>query len=468
MVFALFFAQLTATAQDWLGVTKNGAQFEEQSRSLGTDAAGNTYIAGFFIEQTNFGLGNVTAYGGDGSDIYLAKYGPTGTLLWMKRAGGTEDDFAYDIEVDAAGNSFVIGHFQETATFGTQTVTSAGVYDVFVAKYNTAGDVQWVQRYGGASSDLGYSIALDPSGNLFVSGNYMTTTAFGSVSMTSAGGYDAFIAKLDASGNTLWAKSGGGILNENANQIATDPSGNCMVTGNFMHTATFDGQTVTSAGNGDIFVAKYNSTGAIQWLKRAGNFREDAGYGIGTDNLGNIYVSGFYQEPTTYEGIALTNSGFYDIFLAKYAPTGTIEWVQRAGGALYDNSWGLFVEPAGNVYLAGYFQGTANFGSFAVNSNGAQDIYIAKYSSAGTTLWAKSAGGLQYDNAFAIEVTAAGNSHITGFFSYLGRQLRFVHGAPEPRLRRGGSGRAKPEHLQRYFGNAGQFAATRPHIQLVG
>ena len=174
----------------------------------------------------------------------------------LASAGGTSYDEGNGIAVDASGNVYVTGSYNGTATFGTTTKTSAGGYDIFVAKYNSSGTLQWVQSAGGTSYDYGRGIAVDASGNVYVTGYYEGTATFGTTTKISAGGHNIFVAKYNSSGALQWVQSARGTLYDIGSDIAVDGSGNVYVTGRYQGTATFGNNSLTSAGATDIFVAR--------------------------------------------------------------------------------------------------------------------------------------------------------------------------------------------------------------------
>jgi len=160
------------------------------------------------------------------------------------------------IATDSSGNCYVTGHFQGTATFGSITLTNSGNHDIFIAKLDPNGNFLWVKRADGGNREYGYGIATDGNGNCYVTGYFEGTATFGSTTLTSNGGQDIYITKLDSSGNFLWAQKAGGTEWDNGYGIAIDSSGNCYVTGIFNGTATFGSTTLTSNGGQDIFIAK--------------------------------------------------------------------------------------------------------------------------------------------------------------------------------------------------------------------
>ena len=338
--------------------------------------------------------------------------------LWAKKAGGTGSDWGYGIAVDTSGNSYVTGYFQGTATFGSTNLTSNGGYDIFVAKLDSSGNWLWAKKAGGTSDDEGHGIAVDASGNSYVTGFFGGSASFGSTTLISNGNYDIFITKLDSNGNWLWAKNAGGPNYDSGCGIAFDTSGNSYVTGTFYSSADFGSTTLTSYGDYDIFIAKLDSSGNWFWAKNAGGTNVDIGYGIAVDTSGNSYVIGYFESgivifgPTTY----LISSGYSDLFIAKLDSSGYCLWAQKAGGTSDDYGYGIVVDASGNSYVTGYFDSDATFGSIILYNNRYYDIFIAKLDSSGNWLWATKAGGIYYDCGTGIVVDTTRNSYVTGFF----------------------------------------------------
>ena len=237
--------------------------FSVLGRDVSTDAAGNIYVIGHYGHH-NFG-GSITfaattlpTFGG--TDIFIAKYDPNGTFLWARHAGSSNTDFGRRIATDGSGDSVIVGSFQSMAVFGSTTLSSAGSFDVFVAKYDTNGSLLWGNRAGGTDEDRGTSVALDNSGNFSITGSFRATADFGSTMLTSVGANDIFVAKYDASGNVLWAgRAGDATPIDDADYgfgVTVDDVGSSFVTGKFQGTAGFGSEILTSLGGEDIFVAK--------------------------------------------------------------------------------------------------------------------------------------------------------------------------------------------------------------------
>ena len=325
-------------------------------------------------------------------------------LVWAKRAGGTSVDFGFGIAVDGSGNSYVTGRFGGSATFGpgeSNETTLTGADGIFVAKYDASGDLVWAKRAagGGTGSDVGFGIAVDGSGNSYVTGHFFGSATFGpgeinETTLTTAGFFsDIFVAKYDASGDLVWAKRAGGTRTDSGNGIAVDGSGNSYVTGLFEDSATFgpgesNETTLTGAGSDDladdIFVAKYDASGDLVWAKRAGGTSIDFGEGIAVDGSGNSHVTGQLRGSATFgpgetNETTLTTAGFFsDIFVAKYDASGDLVWAKRAGGTSFDFGSGIAVDGSGNSYVTGGSSGLATFGPGETNETTLTNLRTAE------------------------------------------------------------------------------------------
>jgi hypothetical protein len=246
------------------------------------------------------------------------------------RAGGTSRDDGKGIAVDSSGNSHVTGVFTDTATFGTttHTSTSKGIPDLFVAKLDTTGTFIWAQAAGGTAGVNDSGIALDSSGNSHVTGTFSGTATFGATSVTSQGSSDVLVAKLDAAGMFKWARAAGGTALDVGTGIAVDSSGNSYVTGYFGGSsgkaATFGTTTLSSTGWLDVFVARLDATGTkFTWAMAAGGTSWDKGNGIAVDGAGNSYVTGLFQGTAKLGTTSLTSKGSQDVFVARVDKSGT-------------------------------------------------------------------------------------------------------------------------------------------------
>ena len=368
------------------------------------DAAGNLYLTGNFQGTVDFdpgsGIANLTAtdfY----DDIFVQKMDASGNFLWAKAFGGVEYDGGNSISVDATGNVYTTGYFQETVDFdpgtGNVSLTSAGSSDIFVQKMNASGDFLWAKAFGGTSSDGGVSICVDASGNVYTVGSFQGIADFdpgtGNVSLTSAGSSDIFVQKMSASGFFLWAKAFGGISSDGGVSICVDASGNVYTTGYFQGTVDFDPGAGTvnqsSAGSDDIFIHKMDATGNFQWVEAFGGIYSDNAHYVNVDAVGNIYTAGSFAETVDFDpgtGTAnLSSVGSNDVFIQKIDGSGNFLWVKAFGGTDFDEANSSSLDASGNIYTTGDFAGTVDFDpgpgtAFLSSIEYSEDIFVHKMS----------------------------------------------------------------------------------------
>ena len=386
------------------------------SYALFTDKEGNNYIAGGFTDTLNVGSTILISKGS--YDIYLLKYNTNGDLIWAIQAGGNDSDEAYGIASDASGNLYLTGYFSETANFSGTQVKSKGYRDFFVAKYSSNGELVWVRNGDGNNEAFGTAITADRNGNVFVSGIFKDTMNIGNLEFISKGNEDVFIVRYNKSGEVVWSTTGGGNMADKSTSIITDFNGNVYVTGDFERIAKFNQKEIVSSGKKDIFIAKYNNDGVIQWLKREGSATgDDHASSIALDNSENIYITGYFSGLAKFGISKLKNIGSDDIFLVKYNPDGGLIWVKQTGGKGNKHARALILDKDGNIYVTGVFNVDFTFAENNIKNLGEWDIFILKYNQAGQMISGTQIGGTGYDKPYGIGIDGLSNIYTIGFFN---------------------------------------------------
>jgi len=344
-----------------------------------------------------------------------------GQYIWAKAEGLWEYDYGYGITTDNTGNVYVAGKYEMNgAIFSGTPISCAGNHDIFVAKYDPAGTMQWIRTAGGYTGDYAEALSCDGS-YLYVSGEiegYGNTISFpgSTITLQCVGDNDAFLCKYDLNGNLLWARSEGALLSEKAIGNTYDSDGNIYICGYFSDNTKFNGVTHTGAGGRDIYLAKYDQNGVFQWIQYAGSSGRDEAKSIKCDASGNVYICGMYSNGANFSGQVVNSpNGYYNAFLAKYNSSGTLQWIQTGGGDYDEVAWSLALDNTNRIYVTGEFNASANFGTHQIITSGNADVFIAAYDTDGAIVWIKKAGGPLIDRARGIGCNGI-NVYLTGQF----------------------------------------------------
>lgn len=427
IILTVIFISVNAQAPSWEWAKKIGSDGEEKGFCTKTDPSGNVYVAGYFDSQSvqlgGVYYSNFSLLGGT-KDIFIAKYNTAGNVLWAKTIGHSEDDYATSITTDNFGNVYVTGNFSSSMlSFGGTTVfnSSVGSNDVFVVKYDSMGNLLWATEFGNSNWEFSNSITCDNSGNVYITGSYKGNLFSG---MTNLGLDDVFIIKYNTAGNLIWAKSAGGNLNDISFGITCDNSDNIYVTGRYNSSVfNFGTFTLNNLGSGDAFIAKLDTMGNVLWLNALANVGSEAGQGIATDVSGNVYVTGFTSSPIITSGaITLigtdTSTVNNDYFIVKYDSLGNIIWGNRAGGSLNESSTSASTDANGYIYVTGHYSSDSiTLGTLTLNNAaGANNfsVFITKYEPSGNVIWAKSAGNSGDSYGFSVTLDYLGNIYLVG------------------------------------------------------
>lgn len=367
------------------------------------------------------------------------------TFDWAKRMGNVNDDKGNKITSDSNGNIFIVGTFTDTVDFdpgpGVSNLIPIGYTDIFVSKFDGSGNLIWAKQFGGSVHDGATGIAVDATGNVYATGNFANTSDFdpgaGIFNLTSAGGLDVFILKLDASGNFVWARQLGGSqvssLGDDGKSIAVDKAGNVYTAGRFEFLADFDPGpgvfNLTAAGNfSDVFVSKLNAQGNFVWAKKWGSAaNSDWINTISVDDSANVYATGsFYGNVDFDPGTGtfnMTPGGLSGVYVSKLDSTGSFKWAKqfsKQGGFLLD-AGDLTLDNQGFIYTTGSFSGTVDFNPGTATNNitagSGLNSFICKLNSSGIYVWAKGFGGTGEVSSLAITTDIFGSVYTTGWFN---------------------------------------------------
>jgi hypothetical protein len=325
----------------------------------------------------------------------------------------TKNAYGQSVAVANDGNVIVAGGFTGAVDFGGGPVSSFGSNDIFVAEYSTSGIYQWARHFGNTGSNYAYGVAVDSTGNVFVTGAFQGTVDFGSGPLTSSGSYDIFVAKYSSSGVNLWSKRFGGSSSacDYGYGISVDNNGNVLLTGFFSETVNFGGGTLTFSGYGpnNVFVAKLSGlNGSYIWAKNFPiNNGTNIGYSIATDSSGNVFVTGVFQGGINFGGSTLMSIGMNNFLLKLAGSNGAYLWSKTFVSTGNDYSYSVSVDSGNDVVMTGYFMGSINFGGGTLSGlDSVSNGFLAKFSGVdGSHLWSKGyvAGNGCYGNGVATD-----------------------------------------------------------------
>ncbi|WP_437997557.1 SBBP repeat-containing protein [Sorangium sp. So ce185] len=382
---------------------------------IAVDGDGSTIIAGNF--DGSLDIGGARLVGHETDDIFVIKLGPSGAPVWSKSFGDDNIQHVQRISTDADGNVLLIGHFRGTIDLGGGPLVSAGARDIFVAKLDPSGRHVWSKRFGGAHDQLGRGIAADRDGNVLIAGTLWGSVDFGGGMMKSAGWDDLFVAKLDRSGEYLWARTYGDEETQEASDLTVDGQGNVVVTGYALGVVDFgDGPTV-GAGMPDAILVKLDRDGSTLWSHRFGDDGTQLGHSVGVDDEGSVVMAGAARGSIDFPDKSFHSAGGYDLYVAKFNAAGELLWHRQFGDAQDQSSIAISIDRAGAVLLTGSFEGSLDFGCSPLVSAGKTDAFAAKLDPYGDTLWSWAMGDTDSQAGMGISGARGGGVIVTGVVS---------------------------------------------------
>lgn len=372
-----------------------GTTLEDIGYGLAVDNSDNVLVAGI----THGDLDGETNLGA--SDVFITKYASNTTRVWTRLVGSSDTDYARGVAIDSNNNIYVTG-FTNGTSFDGQTIDapSAG----FLTKFDTSGNRVWTQLISTSVSSSSYAVITDSSNNIYVTGR----TTGDLDGETNAGSYDIFIVKFDINGSRLWTRLLGTTSSETAYGITIDKSDNVYLTGSTEGVLGIDPSPGDPSINADVFIAKYDSSGILDWVSQLGTSGTEWGKGIAVDVNGNINVVGkiyFLSFPDN------SANGGYDAFIARLDADGNTQWIRQFGTTDHDSANSVITDSVGNAYITGYLDS-----AYFTDDNEGHNIILAKYDNSGTQVWVvQDNGGYNWGNqGLSVAMNSVDNIFLTG------------------------------------------------------
>lgn len=432
--YTLFFSN--CWGQTWGASTFS--QTTNEAADIEVNNLNESYVAGYFSGQTSFSPANSFSATQGNTDAYIAKYSPTGAVVWIKQFGGLSADRAIDLAVGPDQNIVVTGQFFGSVTFGATTlVSTANSKDIFIVKLDPAGNVIWARKEGGSLPENAYKLTIDNLNNVILTGEYQGVASIGANTFTStndpgtgAPSFDLFISKYNSGGTPIWSLSGYADYDDRGLSVAVDAQNNIFFTGQFSDTLNFVSNTYNNNGMNVGFLCKLNPAGQVQFFHLM-----KAGYTLPYDvevNQSNepIVVGDFLGNMLYYDqngSNSIQNPYDKQIFVLKTSNTGQYTWSHTLGSTNELSAKAVSIDPGNNIFVTGYFKcdlsqiqdSTENI----FNSVGFKDPYLLKVSNGGSRMYIKQFGSKLDDEGKGVAVKQADKPLLCG--SYTG-DLNFV------------------------------------------
>jgi len=379
------------------------------------DASGNVYITGYFAGTINLGGANLTSAGNE--DIFVAKFNASGVHQWSQRFGDAASQTAFSIQTDGFGNVVITGNFSGTLNFGGIDLVSSGT-DVFLATFNASGVHQWSARYGDSAVQSGTALEIDNSNNILLTGYFAGQIDFGNGTLTAVGGNDVFLAKFNSAGSPQWSTGYNDTGDAIAYAVAVDSNKNITITGVFDGSITFGGSILNSQANSDVFVARISAGGAHLNSQSFGGPDDSFPLAVALDAAGNPVIGGYFLNKVNFGGGDLVSAGENDVFVAKFTTSLAHTWSKRFGGTDNQACTGLDVDAAGNVLFTSGFYSTIDFGGGVLTTDGGPArAYLALLDPNGAHLWSRAFGSVGIATGNVVRFDANDDVVWTGTYS---------------------------------------------------
>jgi len=393
-----------------------GDRRSQEGRSVAVDRDGNIVLTGRAMGALDFGDGPLSAGDADWT-AFLVKFDPTGKLLWAKRFGERGSVYGNAVAVDALGNILLTGELDGVVDFGAGPVESlAPSADVFVAKFDASGRPLWSHLFGDEYRQSGRAIAVDAAGDVVVAGEFEGTIDFGGGPFTGAG--NVFLAKFDAEGRPLWSKGFQGINPQHTRDVVVDRAGRVVIAGDFYEGMVIDGERIRGRGQSDAFLASFDADGHLLWNKSFGGpgYQDAPGLALGPGD--DLFLAGWFEHVIDFGGTPIESRGLSDIYMARFDASGALLHARRFDADGRGGAPSVAVSREGRLVLTGWIEGDVDFdGTRLAKRSAFADVYVAVLDSWGETLRAARYGDDEVQVSNSIAMRSDGRALITGAFS---------------------------------------------------
>ena len=303
-----------------LWVKNFGSKGDDMGTGISCDAQGNVFLTTTYADSMTFiaNANDTIRYrSAGGKDIAILKLDDNGRVISHVRGGGVSDDISSDIAVHPAGLAFT-ATFSGKTGFALDSISSNGATDILLGNLSlTTLQPLWLMGVGGNQSDIADDIDIDPQGNILITGSTNGNITIGNQTLTGLGGSDGLLAKITAAKAVTWARLIGGTEHDNCTGVSIDNAGNVMTTGMFSGTTSIDNFSLSSNGGTDVFVSKMNANGIAQWVKQAGSASDDNVESISNNGFGGAIITGGHGFETVLAPFTLTGKGGDDFYMAR-------------------------------------------------------------------------------------------------------------------------------------------------------
>ena len=407
---------LSAAVPSFEWVAVGGGAKSDKTRAVTFDLEGNVFLAGETTDDGIFGDQQRSGFGG--MDSFLAKVSKEGRFLWVRSLGGSLVDRGYGVATDLAGNAYVTGHYQSIdAKVNGQTLPNAGDYDIFVAKYDAQGTLQWLRSAGGKGYDYGHGIVVDGKGDIVVTGAVAGEAKFGDVIVNAASTTrPIFCAKYDASGKLKWVKTTSGKFSGSGHGVAVDAQDQIYIGGSGGGVGSMDSVALdVSKGQAGV-VLKLSPAGEGLWFAQLPGTPSAGFHEITADATGRVWCAGMFKGSVTLPSgpVLTTGDKDNDGLLTHFSPDGKLQWAHAVQGPATDYCLGVATDGTGRCFVNGEFSETSTFAGETHTSQGATDIFTAAFDEKGKIEWFLPSGGIKGDNAYTMAWHPSGKLIIAG------------------------------------------------------